>query len=33
MGIYRGWRGGGGSVPLASLDPHMYEDYASVCVC
>ena len=34
MGLYRGWReGGGGSVPLASLDMRMHEDYASVCVC
>ena len=35
MGFYRGWRGGGGSVPqssLASLDPRMHEDYAFVCV-
>ena len=37
MGLYRGWRGGGGSSvsqsSLASLDPRMHEDYAFVCVC
>ena len=33
MGLYRGWRGGGGgSVPQSSLDQRMCEDYAFVCV-
>ena len=32
MGLYRGWRAGGGSVPQSSLDPRMHEDYAFVCV-
>ena len=36
MGLYRGWRGGGGGgalYPQSSLDPRMHEDYAFVCVC
>ena len=34
MGLYRGWRGGGGALyPFSSLDPRMHEDYAFVCVC
>ena len=32
MGLYRGWRGGGGGA-MSSLDPRMHEDYAFVCVC
>ena len=32
MGLYKGWRGGGGFVPQSSLDPCMHEDYAFVCV-
>ena len=37
MGLYRGWRvGGGGGGALCSqsfLDPRMHENYAFVCVC
>ena len=36
MGLYRGLRGGGGSLPqssLAFMDPRMHEDYVFVCVC
>ena len=32
MGLYRGWRVGGGGA-MSSLDPRMHEDYAFVCVC
>ena len=36
MGLYKGWRGGGGGgalCPQFFLDPPMHEDYAFVCVC
>ena len=33
MGLYRGWRGGGGGGAMSSLDPRMYKDCAFVCVC
>ena len=35
MGLYRGWRGEGGGAlyPQSSLDPHMHEDFALMCVC
>ena len=32
MGLYRGWRGGGGGA-MSSLDPRMHKDCAFVCVC
>ena len=37
MGLYRGWRGGGGgeggSVTQSSLAARLYEDYAFMRVC